>query len=353
MIATATCTSLLVSMLLQAKPKTKAKETKPAQPSTAAIEWSESYEKAFEEAKERGAPLMILVFEDGESGSEGLYKSVLSTKEFVEASRHFVNLLVCRTADKVHGTRDEKRGNETVHVCGRFGSINCLQHQKTEQPVMRDFGQNGGLKTPMVIVTQPDLAVLATLGEQPLDAYVTALNDAQAKWPNSFSRDEAAQIRDQLTKVQDQLAAKQFDQVLKFALPIQKRGAKGGLANRVSAAVKEVEDAGKEELTAIEALVTAKDFAPAIERLEAMVSKFRGSTLETIAKERRVALEKSPQVQAALVKAKRESTARELLTSADQLKGKGETEKAEKKYQLLREKFADTAAARELAARGG
>jgi hypothetical protein len=106
-------------------------------------------------------------------------------------------------------------------------------------------------------------------------------------------------------------------------------------------------------MTAIEALVGAKEFAPAIARLEALGVKFRGTAIEKAARERRAELEKSPVVKAALNKAKREATARDLLAPGDQLKGKGQLDKAEKKYQLLRDKFADTEAGKEFAARSG
>ncbi len=338
---------------MQAKPKAPPKGAKPAR-TAEAVEWCESYEKAFEEAKERGVPLMIAVIQDGEEANEGVLKDIIKAKEFAGASRGTVNLVACRGDEKEHGTKDETHGNSTVKVCAKFGSITCAQHRKVEQGVFRDFAHDGGVKTPMVLIVQPDLTVLSQLIDRnPMEAYLEAFAEAEKKWPNGFTREEAERIREDLARVQDWIAGGDFDRVIEFALPIRKRGSKGALSTRVDAALKEVEDLGKEELSSIEEQVTAKDFLPALDRLEKMVAKYRGLPLETIAKERRAALEKSPQVKAVVMKAKRETSAREMLTSADQLKAAGDAEKAAKKYQTLREKFADTEAGKELLARPG
>jgi hypothetical protein len=235
MIATATCTFLLVSALVQGK----AKDLKPPPAAgPARVEWCESYEKGFEEANDRGVALMIAVIEDSEGASDGVRQSILASKEFIERSRHTVNLLANRAADAAgtpvdHGVKEEKRGAETIKACGLFGSVTCAEHKRVEVGVFRDFAHDGILKTPMILITQPDQTIIAKLIDvNPVEAYLEAFAEARKKWPGGLTRAQAEEVRAQLAAGEESLAAGDVEPILKFALPYRKDGGKGRLVER-------------------------------------------------------------------------------------------------------------------------
>jgi hypothetical protein len=310
----------------------------------AGIVWQASYEKAFEEANARGVPLLIVIIEDGEEANEDVWTNTLSSEEFVAATARTVNLIANRGDEKQH--REENR------VCGKFGTISCLDHRKVEQGVFRDFAIEGMLKTPMVMVVLPDLTVVETLIDRhPPEAFLEAIAKGEKRLPDGVAYADFLALQAGLEAAPQQIQHGRIEEVIRFVTPFAKRESKAELLVRAKDLLRQVEDLGRAELDAIEAQIQAEQYVPAMDALTAAVDRYRGSVVEKLAKERLATLSKNKVVKAAVAKAKREQGARTLLEQADKLRNAGEVDRAQKLYERLLEKFADTEAAGEYKSR--
>jgi hypothetical protein len=317
------------------------------------IVWQASYEKAFEEANARGVPLLIVIIEDGDEANEDIWTNTLSDASFVEATERTVNLIANRGDEKQHREESVEDGDgKQRRVCGKFGTISCLDHRKVEQGVFRDFARDGMLKTPMVMVVLPDLTIVETLVDRhPLPAFVEAIEKGEKRLPNGVPYDEFLALQSGLEAATKQLADGRADEVIRFVLPYAKRDSNAELVVRAKELLRQVEDAGRAELDAIEKRIQAEEYAPAMEELEKTIDRYRGSIVEKLAKERLATLNKNRVVKAAVAKVKKEQGARDLLEQADKLRDAGDTERAQRLYDRLLEKFADTEAAATLKSR--
>lgn len=319
----------------------------------AGIQWSESYEKAFADANDRGVPVLIAVIEDGEEANDDVYANTMLNSAFVAATERTVNLIANRGSREQHGTVSLKRDGQSVEACARFGTITCAEHKKTEIGVFRDFASNGELKTPMVILALPDTTIVAALHDRhPLEEFLAVFKAADAKLPNGLSATEANDVRTGLADCPRWFEAGEVAKVIAFAKPFESRKTGSTL---VAAALKELEkvvELGKRDLASVEQILETRDYPAAVARLDEIAARFTGSRVETIAKERKANLLTNKDVKAALAKAKREEQAKKLLEQADKFKADGKLDRANKVYDQIRAKFADTLAGSELAARG-
>lgn len=322
--------------------------------SKAEIHWAASYDAAFQEANERGVPVMLLVMEDGEEANEAVWSTILQAKEFVAAAQGAVNIIGNRGKEEHHGFRMETIDGKERKVCKRFGGgIDCLTHNKMEVGIFRDFSKGGVIRTPSVIITLPDQTVVGEFVDRhPLPDYLEAFKAGRARMPDGLSWDQAVQLREQLAHAEGWIAAGEYAKVIAFANPIAALGSKAGLVERTRLLLNQVEEAGTAQLGEIEALIAAKDYLGASDRLDAVSAAFRGCRVERVAKARKAELIKGKDVKAGIAQQRRENKAREMLERADLLQGEGKAADALRLYDTLREKFADTAAGRELAARG-
>ncbi|MBI4878291.1 MAG: hypothetical protein HY812_01340 [Planctomycetes bacterium] len=317
-----------------------------------AIVFCESYERAFQEATERGVPIMIAVIQDDEEANDDVWANTMNAPEFVAATQRTVNVVGNRGKEEQHGSGEEVRDGKKVKVCKRFGSISCADHVKAEVGIFRDFAREGMLKTPQVMLVLPDQTIVAALIDRhPLDEFLLAFAQAEKKLPNGLTQDEFLELRANLEKSKAWLEQGDLASVIEFALPYAKRKSSATFIQEAVGLLAKVEERGKEEMAAAEELIKAKDYVPAVARLEEIAGRFRNTVIEKVAKERRATLTKNREVKAALNAAKREETAREMLENADRLRDEGEAERAEKLYQRLLETFADTQAAAELKGR--
>lgn len=329
-------------------------DTRPTKAAASGITWAESYEKAFEEANERGVAVMIAVIQDGEEANEDIWANLMHDPKFVAATKHTVNLIANRGADKDHGEVEVKRDGRTARVCGKFGGIPCIAHRRAEIGVFRDFARDGLLKTPMLLWAQPDQTIVAQLIDRhPLGDFLLAFETADKKTPNGLTEDEVAAVRAGLESAKTLRAAGETAKILAFALPFAKRDSQSRLVQQVQKLLAEVEADGKNEMAAVDALVAAKEYPKALERYVAIAESYKGSMVERIARERLKELNANPEVKAALKKLKAEESAQKLLERADAHAAKGETDKAQKLYDQLLKSFATTKAAAEYQARKG
>ncbi len=313
------------------------------------IVFCESYERAFQEATERGVPIMIAVIQDEEEANDDVWVNTLNAPEFIAATQHTVSIIGNRGKEDLHGAREDLRDGKKVKVCKKFGSISCADHIKAEVGIFRDFARDGMLKTPQVMLVLPDQTVItALIDRHPLEEFLAAFVQAEKKLPNGLTQAEYGTLRANLAESKAWLEQGDLARVIEFALPYAERKSNATLIQEAVGLLAKVEERGKAEMAAAEELITAKDYVNAVARLDEIVGRYRKSVIEKVAKERRATLVKNREVKAALNAAKRESTAREMLENADALRDAGHAERAEKLYQRLLETFADTRAAAEL-----
>ncbi len=317
------------------------------------ISFCESYDKAFEEANERGVPIMIVVIEDDEEANDDIWHNTMLAPEFVSATEHTVNIVGNRGDQDIHGVTEVQVDGRTQRLCKKFHTVACLDHKKAEQGIFRDFARDGVLKTPMFLIVLPDQTIVQQLIDRhPMGAFLDAFKEAEKRLPNGLTHAEAASVRKGLAESKAWLDSGDVAKVIDFALPFQKRKSNAGLIQRVLALLEQVTERGRVEMDAIEARIAKKDYVPAIDELDSMIERYRKSDIEKVAKERRAALAKNREVKEAIAQAKREDAARKTLESADSFMEKGLEDRAKKLYERLLDKFPDTAAATEYKQRG-
>ncbi|MFH0946096.1 MAG: hypothetical protein V2A76_12925 [Planctomycetota bacterium] len=321
--------------------------------SGAGIVFSESYEKAFQEATERGVPLMIAVIQDDEEANDDVWPNTINAPEFVRATLGTVNLLGNRGTQEMHGYKEVEVAGKPRRLCAKFGGMSCMDHSKAEIQIFRDFARDGQIGTPQVMLVLPDQTIVAALVDRhPMPDFLEAFAKAKKMLPGGLTYEEAINVREGLKDSKVWLEQGKIDEVIKFALPLTERSGSGAtLIQQAEALMKEVEQLGRKELELVETRLKEKEYAPAMELLDDLIRRYKKSMIEAVAKERRAHLSKNREIKAAIAQAKKEDGARKILESADELKEKGEDSRAEKLYQRLRERFADTKAGQELAER--
>jgi len=317
------------------------------------IIFAESYEKAFEEANERGVPLMICVIEDDEEANDDVWLNTINAPEFVKATQGTVNLLANRGTQEMHGVKEVEVDGKPRRLCAKFGTITCMDHVRMEIGVFRDFAQNGIIKTPQVMLILPDQTIVAALIDRhPMPDFLDAFKKASKQLPNGLSHEEVASVRQGLKDAHVWLEQGEIQKVIQFASPLASRESSSSLVGQAAAMMKRVEARGREELSVVEDHLKQKQYVPAMAMLEDLIQRYRRSIIEAEAKEQKVQLMKNREVKAALAAARREESARKLLETADALAEKGQDSRAVKLYERIRDRFADTEAGRELAERG-
>lgn len=345
MLTALTATMIALALLTPAAPSQKK--------SGEGILFTPSYEKAFQEATERGVPLMILIVEDDEEANEDCWANTYNAPEFVRATRRTVNVIANRGTQEAHGVIETTVNKRPKRLCAKFGSITCADHNKSAVGMFRDFAREGQVKTPQVLLVLPDQTIVAShIDRTPMPELLGAFAKAERKLPNGLDQDEAAALRQGLLDARVWMEEKNYPKVVQFALPYQKRDTSANLVANVRHLMDKVEKAGKTELNQVQANLEAKEYVAAVEQLEAMAARYRRTPIEAVVKEQRTRLKKNREVKAALTKAKREVAARKLLENADTLLEKGQDSRAEKLYERIRERFGNTEAASELAKRG-
>ncbi len=140
----------------------------------------EKYDAAFVEAKARNVPVLILDF-DGwtEDRQQTQPSAYYEHKEFLAAAELSV-LLLC--SQEEHDPKRELIDGETRDVCGAWGGVSCRAHRDLLPKVFADFGRDGTLVTPLVVIADPDRRELARMEhEQPPAVVVAALKAASKK----------------------------------------------------------------------------------------------------------------------------------------------------------------------------
>lgn len=318
------------------------------------IEFCESYDKAFEEANARGVPIMIAIIQDDEEANDDIWLNTMNSPEFVKLTRRTVNVMGNRGDTDQHGFREIEENGKRRRICDKFGSIGCTSHKQSEIGIFRDFARDGVLKTPMVMLVLPDQTIIQQLVDRhPFPDYLAAFEQAERKLPNGLDQDEAALLRQELAQARTWIEAGEIQSVIRFAEPLRARKTNAGLVKSALVLLDEVEAKGKEEMKAAQSLIEAKDYVNGMDRFEEIIDRYRGSTIEKVAKERRAKLAKNRSVKAALSKVKREAAARRILDQADGHAANGDEGRAQKLFDRIRSQFAETEAGKELESRGG
>ena len=81
------------------------------------VEWVVSLEKAFQQARDKGRPVMVCInAKEGESANERAARQIYKDSSFVKLSREFVMVVI--------SVKDHGSGNP----CARFGHVTCGDH---------------------------------------------------------------------------------------------------------------------------------------------------------------------------------------------------------------------------------
>ncbi len=120
------------------------------------VEWVESLEKAFLQARDTGHPVMVCInAKEGESANERAAKRIYKDASFVKLSRQFVMVVI---SVKDHGSGSP---------CARFGNITCGDHThayiELKQRYRKQFvipGTDGEMISPQHAWFEPDGTLL-------------------------------------------------------------------------------------------------------------------------------------------------------------------------------------------------
>lgn len=316
------------------------------------IHWAESYESAFEEANDRGVPLCLIVIQDREEANDDVWANTILSEDFVEATRYTVNVIGNRGKEEEHGTTLVGEGRAARKICRKFGEVTCLQHNKMEVGIFRDFAKAGEIRTPLILIVLPDQTVVAQFVDRnPLSSILSAFEKARKLMPDGLSWDETRELREKLGHAEEWLANGEVERVLEFAEPLSERKSKSRLIAEAVGLLHRVEDMGTRELKEVDELVASGSFVEAMTRLEDVARRYRGSAIEKVAKQTRGRLARDKEVKKALAAHKREARARELLEKADRLKAEGKEKNAQRIYDSILVNYSDTKAAEELRSR--
>ncbi len=109
------------------------------------VAWRGDFEKAFQQARETGQPLMVFITKNGDKTNEEIARITMRHPDVVRESRNFVCLVSC---PGTHGSVDG--------VCERFGHVDCATHAKVERRVRGELLQTATVRCPQWIFYASD-----------------------------------------------------------------------------------------------------------------------------------------------------------------------------------------------------
>ena len=159
------------------------------------LHFADDYSAAFEEAKDRNVPLLIMDYD----GWEGDDTEFHTDKRFLAAAEYAVLMLI---GQHRHNDVKELRDGEERIVCSSYGGVPCKTHMKLLNLVYQEFFQDQDLKSPMFLVLTPDKQQLDKFLEETSSAQVTlALRNAQRKLGPGIARTAYATIGKELLEL--------------------------------------------------------------------------------------------------------------------------------------------------------
>ena len=121
----------------------------PAMAAPPEIRWARSWDEALKEAKDRNVPIHVAVHKDDSPDCATMAGSVFTSKEFIVASKNWVNVYCNR--DTAHGVAKV----EGKDVCKLFPAMGCADHVACEKAVSAQFFK-GAIAAPGIVWCDAD-----------------------------------------------------------------------------------------------------------------------------------------------------------------------------------------------------
>jgi len=293
------------------------------------IRWARDFEAAKKEASDRNVPLVIIFIQDGEAQNEQYSEELQSDKEVLKISRQAVFVIASRGSESEHKKRAVKeRGVESRSVCGKFGEISCLEHQRIERQAFLQY-TSGEINTPHTFVCDPQgkvvseeddyipTSVLLKMVQGAISAAGKGISeDDWVESHASFSAAEEKWKRIRESRVESPKGEDLPDAIRLFG-ELADPTRSDAIAMRARARLEEIEALGDELRKDAELKEERKLWAEAIGHYRTLVVQWKGTRLEKAAKAKLRELEDRPDVKEALRAGESEAAARRLLDAAE------------------------------------
>ncbi len=118
------------------------------------IVWETSWANAVKRAKAENRPIMIHFNMNDEPACRNMAKDHFRNKRVIELSKQFV----CVVGSL--GTHEEETVFQEEGKCGRFGTVTCQEHRKTEIAARSTVMESSRVTAPQFVFVTPDLDVM-------------------------------------------------------------------------------------------------------------------------------------------------------------------------------------------------
>ena len=181
----------------------------------ATLIFTERYGAAFEEAKIRNVPVLIMDFDGWDGDLVGAFSQFAKDKGLIRAA----NLAVLiGSSQYVQGEKKQIVEGEERTVCKLFDSVSPGRAERMKAEVFRDFAVDGILKSPLFLVAFPDKKVYERMLEETEPSAVTSsLVRCQKKMGPGMPRSDYVTMVRGLERLQRMVAQKDWSQAVPVA----------------------------------------------------------------------------------------------------------------------------------------
>jgi hypothetical protein len=245
------------------------------QPSASQVAWwSGTWDGAFEEAKTRNVPVLVVFIQDGEEASERLANATFKDPEYVKMTLRCLPIVVSL---QFHGLKKEESGGTVRAVCSKFGSTTCEAHQNLETPARVELC-GSQVQTPQHVLVLPDKTIVDRIVDL---APVSGLQELVAKGVKKLGRGltaaELKQVRDQFRDAKAKIEKQDWAAAVKVAKDAMTIAKGTPFAKQAEAILAQIEDDAKKEIERANAAAKGGDAVIALRILENAVEQFGGT----------------------------------------------------------------------------
>jgi hypothetical protein len=307
----------------------------------ARIVYADRYDAAFEEARIRNVPVLIVDFDGWSTDKSNPQVSDLyESADFVAGADGAVMILA---GQEDHGEKKQQVDGATRSVCSEYGGTSCLHHRDMLPKVFSDFGRDGALVSPLFVVATPDRKEVGRLlHEQQAPPILELLEKATKQLGLGLKRGDFARLDRGLKEIRRLVDAADFAPAIALIDDLKKIPGRSALQVDLLAEEEKLGETGRARLKRAEELWAAGRFLDAMIDLDDVRVSFGKLEAATLASSKLAVWEKSPEAKPVLPELKVDRTARGLYLQGLDYRRKGDPKRAKQSFEKLIKTYPDS-----------
>lgn len=250
------------------------------------IPWVTDFFRAQEEAKERGAPILLCIGGDGGSAPERMYEGAWRSDGIAELMSSAVCVLAWQgSPHSLPLLKGAKPGDRTAPGgCPRFpvATATCKGHDDVYREVYPRFVKREVYLPLHIFLNHEGKELFRKEGDMPVEVFRKFLVESFERTGKGLSPARYKELRGDLEAAERAVEQRSYSRAV--ALYRKVAGVKAGIAERAKAGLQELDELGEQEIERARGLAAAGRKKEAEAALSAVIHRFAGLPCATEAR---------------------------------------------------------------------